>query len=166
MSLGCHQAHVQQPLSKDLLTNDPDAQINFWHTLTDQPVCSNDAAFHGLLLYFDNKDDCADYPARVALLKSRGMLSEGFDQPADVGVQRGTLAHALCRALQIKGGVTMHILGPADRYALRELQFMGLFPPGSPQQTFSGTEYVGIIGKIEDYQRADFGEKPAAEVQK
>src|SRR3954466_3892912 len=105
--LGCHQAHVAQPISKDLLASDPDAQINFWHALTDQPICSNDAAFHGLLLYFDNKDDCADYAARVALLKSRGMVLPNFNQPSDAAIQRGTLAVALCRALQIKGGMTM-----------------------------------------------------------
>jgi len=163
---GCHQAHVQQPLSRELLASDPDSQINFWHTIADEPICSNDAAFHGLLLYFDNTDECADYAARVQLLKSRRMLPEGFNQPPDAAVQRGTLAYALCRALQIKGGVTMRVLGNSDRYATRELQFMGLFPPGSQQQTFSGTEYVGIIGKIEDYQRTDFGERPDKEVQK
>jgi hypothetical protein len=42
---------------------------------------------------------------------------------------------------------------------------MGLFPPGSPQQTFSGNEYVGIIGRIEDYQRGNAADKPASEMQ-
>ena len=31
--------------------------------------------------------------------------------------------------------------------------FLGIYPPSSPNQTFSGTEYLGIIGKAEDYQR-------------
>ena len=162
---GCHQAHVSEPMSKEMLSSDPDSQINFWHTLTDAPICSNDAAFHGLLLYFDSTDDCADYAARVQLLKSRGMLQAGFAEPADVAVRRGTLAVALCKALQIKGGVTMRVLGLNDRYAARELQFMGLFPPGSPQQTFSGNEYVGIIGRIEDFQRGDSSNKPASKMQ-
>jgi hypothetical protein len=162
---GCHQAHVTQPMSKDLLASDPDSQINFWHTLTDAPICSNDAAFHGLLLYFDSTDDCADYAARVQLLKSRGMLAQGFNEPADAAVRRGTIAVALCKALEIKGGVTMRLLGPSDRYAARELQFMGLYPAGSPQQTFTGNEYVGIIGRIEDYQRGDSSNKPASKMQ-
>src|SRR4051812_2029438 len=121
---GCHQAHVQQLLPKDVMASDADAQIEFWHRLTEEPVCSNDAAFHGLLLYLDNQDNTTDYASRVALLKSRGLLQSGFNQPADAGIQRGTLAVALCRALQIKGGVTMRVLGASDRYALRELQFM------------------------------------------
>jgi hypothetical protein len=162
---GCHQAHVDQPLPKELLANDPDSQIEFWHRLTDQPVCSNDEAFHGLLLYLDNEDKAASYEERVQTLKSRKLLLPGFNQPADVAVTRGTLAVALCQALDIKGGVTMRLLGPSDRYSSRELQFMGLFPPGSPQQTFSGNEYVGIIGRIEDYQRGNAADKPASEMQ-
>ena len=37
------------------------------------------------------------------------------------------------------------------RYAVRELMYMDLYPPSSPQQTLSGTEYRGNIGRIEDY---------------
>ena len=43
-----------------------DAQIDFWHELADEPVTTNDDAFHGLLLYVDGKDDSADYAGRVA----------------------------------------------------------------------------------------------------
>jgi hypothetical protein len=61
---------------------------------------------------------------------------------------------ALARALDVKGGLTMQLFGASPRYATRELQHAGLFPPSSPQQTFSGAEFLGIIGRAEDYQRA------------
>jgi hypothetical protein len=105
------------------------------------------------------------------LLKSRKLIPGGFNRPADAAVSRGTLAVAICEALRIKGGVTLRVLrpfdlgAPSERYAMRELQFMNLYPPGSPQQTFSGNEYVGIIGRIEDYQRGDPANKPASEMQ-
>jgi hypothetical protein len=54
----------------------------------------------------------------------------------------------------------MRLVGPAPmngRYAVRELQFMELYPPSSPNQTFSGTEFLGIIGKLEDYRREQRG---------
>jgi hypothetical protein len=171
LSVGCHSAKLNEPLPKEMMSGDADAQINFWHALTDLPVCSNDAAFHGLLLYLDSKDECADYAARVSMLKSRRMLPQGFSAPADSAVSRGTLALAICEALNIKGGVTMRVmhpfdLGPAEaRYATRELQFMNLYPPGSPQQTFTGNEYVGIIGRLEDFQRGDAADKTAEEAQ-
>jgi hypothetical protein len=169
--MGCHSAKLNEPMAKEMMGSDADAQINFWHTLTDLPVCSNDAAFHGLLLYLDSKDECADYNERVSLLKSRRMLPQGFNAPADAAVSRGTLAIAICEALNIKGGVTMRVLHPFNsgapeaRYAARELQFMNLYPPGSPQQTFSGNEYVGIIGRLEDFQRGDSADKTAEEAQ-
>jgi hypothetical protein len=47
---------------------------------------------------------------------------------------------AICRALDIKGGVNLHLLGPTPRYATRELMFVGIYPISSPRQTFSGTE--------------------------
>ena len=49
----------------------------------------------------DNKDDSTDYAGRVAELKSRHMLSANFSQPAEAAIQKGTLAVALCRALNI-----------------------------------------------------------------
>lgn len=164
LSLGCSQARVTKPLPPEVMANDADAQINFWHELTDQPVCSNDAAFHGLLLYLDSSDPATDYTSRVAALKARKMLPPDFNQPAEVAIQRGTLAVAICRALQIKGGVTMQFLPFSGRYASRELQFMNLYPPGGPNQTFSGNEYVGVIGRLEDYQRGNAADKPAAEL--
>src|SRR5438067_10161346 len=89
---GCAAPRAGQPLAKELAGNDPDAQINFWHALTDLPVTSNDQAFHGLLLYADGKDDSPDYAARIATLKSRGMLPLGFYQPPAAAVQRGVVA--------------------------------------------------------------------------
>jgi hypothetical protein len=48
----------------------------------------------------------------------------------------------------------MRLLGPTPRYATRELVYLNLFPPSSPHQLFSGNDIVSIIGRAEDYQRA------------
>ena len=118
-------------------------------------MTSNDDAFHGLLLFLDGDDPAADYAGRVRTLQSRGLLPKSFNQPAEQAVQRGTLAVALVKALDIKGGVMLRLLGPTPRYAVRELVFMELYPPSSPSQTFSGVEFLGIIAKAEDYQRQE-----------
>jgi hypothetical protein len=49
----------------------------------------------------------------------------------------------------------LSVLGPTPRYATRELQYIGVYPPSSPEQVFSGTELVGIMGRVEDYQRGN-----------
>jgi hypothetical protein len=142
-----------QALTPELAGSDPGAQMDFWHVLPQRRVTSNDEAFHALLLFAEGQDPAADYDGRVQALKSRNMLPDGFDAPAAAPVNRGTFAVAVAEVLDIKGGVTMRLLGPRPRYALRELQYMGLFPPSSPNQVLTGPECLGIIGRAEDYQR-------------
>ena len=158
---GCHSAKVAQPLTGKLGGNDPDSQLEFWHTLATRPVTSNDEAFHGLLLYADGQDPANDYAGRVRTLKSRKMLPGNFDRPADQAIERGPLAVAICKVLDIKGGVMLRLTG-AQRYAVRELQFLDLYPPSASNQTYSGSEFLGIIGRMEDYQRGNPADSPAS----
>jgi hypothetical protein len=59
------------------------------------------------------------------------------------------------RILNQRGGLTTSLFGPTPRYATRELMFLNVYPPSTPNQVFSGTEFVGIIGRVEDYQRGN-----------
>ncbi|HET6252198.1 MAG TPA: hypothetical protein VFE47_31215 [Tepidisphaeraceae bacterium] len=149
---GCQSATVAQPLTAKLSGNDPDSQLEFWHTLADRHVTSNDEAFHGLLLYLDNSDPAADYAGRVAALKSRKLIPANFDAPANQAVTRGVLAYAILEVLHLKGGWVLHVFHSSPHYAVRELESEGVYPPSTENQTFSGAEFLGIIGKVEDYQ--------------
>jgi hypothetical protein len=162
--VGCQPAHVTNPVAAKLSGDDMDAQMEFWHQLETRPITCNDDAFHGLILYLDQSDPNPDYVSRVSALKSRGLLPASFNGKADEAVTRGTLAVALANALKIKGGLMMHLSPNCDRYATRELVYMDLFPPSTPNQTFSGAEYLGIIGRIEDYQHGDNVELPAQQL--
>jgi len=150
---GCHGLPMANRLSPEIAGNDADVQMEFWHRLVDRKLTSNDEAFHGLLLFLDGEDPAEDYTARVTILKERNLLSEDFDEPADAAVRRGSLAVAIAHALRIRGGLTMRIFGPTPRYATRELQYLSIYPPSSPHQTFSGAEFLGIMGRVEDYER-------------
>lgn len=130
----------------------PLERLKFWHELSDAPVAGNDDAFHALLLFLDGADPAADYAARVATLKQRNLLPGDFNAPPGAPARRGTLAYAIAGALKLKGGVTMRLLGNSPRYALKELEFRGLMPSSSPNQTLSGNELVGLISKARDYQ--------------
>jgi hypothetical protein len=163
LTSGCQTARVEKPLTHELGGNDPNEQLEFWQRLADQPVTSNDDAFHGLLLFLDGGDPASDYAGRVQTLKSRKLLPQSFNQPAEQAVSRGTLAVALVKMLDIKGGLMLRLLGPNPRYAVRELVFMELYPPSSPHQTFSGVEFLGIIAKAEDYQRQEGTLRASAE---
>jgi hypothetical protein len=164
---GCQSSSVRVPVAIKAgpttvaASNTPAAQIEFWHTLNDQKLASNDDAFHGLLLYFDGKDESPDYAARVRTLKTRGWLANNFNEAGDRAVHRGTVAQALVTALKFKGGLTMRLLGSSPRYALRELQYRGMLPDSSPNQVFTGGEFVGVIGKVEDYRTGNPADVPA-----
>ena len=114
------------------------------------------------MLYTDGADRCADYAGRVRELQSRGMLAAGFRQPADEAVERGTLAVALVKALKVRGGLTMQLLGATPRYAVRALEYRGVYPPSSPNQALTGGEFVGVLQKAEEYQRGNPADAPAA----
>lgn len=152
---GCQSARVDHALAENLAGNGADQQMEFWHTLATRKMTSNDEAFHALLLYIDLEDKAQTYDQRVESLRSRKMLPADFNEPADLAVTRGTLAVAITNILEIKGGVLMQLFGASPRYATRELQYVGIYPDSSPHQTFSGDQFISIIGRIEDYQRAN-----------
>jgi hypothetical protein len=160
---GCGSPVTGPPLAKEMAGDDPQAQMDFWHTLPTRAAVTNDEAFHALLLFLDGQDPAADYAGRVTALRARGMLPGGFADKPEAAVRRGTLAVALVRGLAIPGGLTMRVFGPQPRYAERELEYAGLYPPGSPHQTFSGAELLGIIGRAEDYQRGKDAESQVPE---
>ncbi len=158
---GCQSAKVGKPLPPQLLGNEPEQQMAFWHSMAERTLVSNDEAFHGLLLFADNREECKTYEERVSLLKSRKMLPGDFNAPADQAVTRGAMAVAICRIIAHRGGLMYSLLPTSPRYAVRELEFLDLYPPSSPQQTFSGPEFLGIIGRVEDYQRGNPANVPA-----
>lgn len=161
--VGCQSAKVANPMPAEMLTNFPEQQMNYWHSLADRNLVSNNEAFHGILLFVDGKDEAETYEARVQALKGRKLLPGSFNEPADNAVTRGTLAVAVVHILNIKGGASLRMFPESPRYAVRELMAEDLFPASSEHQTFSGPEFLGVIGRTEDYQRSSAFLVPAAE---
>ncbi len=161
--VGCAATKVKDPLTPTVtkIVDPLSSQLEYWRGITNRRVICNDDAFHGLLLFLDNQDKNADYTGRVAQLKSRKLLPQNFNGSGDDALSRGTMAYAILQALHIHGGWVLTVFGPTDRYALRELMDMNLFPRSSPEQTFTGAEFVGIIGRVEDYQDGESAFIPA-----
>ena len=158
---GCGTATVDKPLAQTLGGDDPIQQMEFWHRLADQPVTSNDDAFHALLLFSDGSDPAADYAGRVRALKAKDLLPASFDQPANRALDRGTFSVALAKALKVRGGIVMSLFGPSPRYATKELEFASVYPSSSPNQTFSGSEFLAVMSRAEEYQKARQANAPS-----
>ncbi len=152
--IGCERTRVSEPLATDYGEEATEADMQFWHGLADRSVVTNNGAFHALIALDKGGDPTDSYEARVEHLKKKGFLPEGFDRPANEAVRRGTVARILAPMLDIKGGVTMRLVGAHPRYALRALEHRDIMPPSSAQQALKGIEFVGIMAKAEDYAEA------------
>ena len=159
--VGCTTRTVQEPITQQHGGADPDAQMEFWHALYESKITSYDEAFHGLMLFIDSSNIPADYAGKVEALKSRGLLPADFDKPANEAAQRGDLAVVVINLVKPKRGLLATVMPHSPRYASRELQYSGLFPPGSPWQYFTGGQFVSIVGRLEDYTRTNPPDLPA-----
>jgi len=67
---------------------------------------------------------------------------------------RGRVAYMICTTCGIKGGVTMRVFGPSERYAFRECVFMGVWDEGSQRDYLTGSELLGLLKWAADYIEA------------
>lgn len=68
-------------------------------------------------------------------------------------VTKGMVSSMLCNALNIKGGITMRILGNTQRYALRECVWIGIVLEGTVDEYVSGGELLAIFARAEIFQK-------------
>jgi hypothetical protein len=149
---GCQRSVSTGELPVTYAVDDVEAEMNFWHGLTDKPVTSNNEALHGLILLAEGSDPNQSYAERIQWLKQRNWIDGRFDRPAEEAVTRGTVARVLCHILDINGGLTMRVLGAHPRYATRELVYLDILPPSSDQQGLSGIQFVGLISRAEAFK--------------
>lgn len=149
---GCTRTVAQNPLNTNYAVDDANAELDFWHSLSSRSAVTNDEGLHGLILLEDGVDRSGGYEGRVQIAKDRGWVSRKWREPADVSMQRGTMAAALVKICGVKGGVWLRLLGNVPRYAVRELVFLRIMPdPSGETQSMTGLEFVGTISKAQDY---------------
>ena len=171
---GCARTVVQDPLDTVRpaeLTGDAAAvaELDFLNRLAERPVVSNAEGLYALMLYVEADQPAASalggsgpapdtvrrtatYDERIAEAKRLKWISNSWNEPGAEAMQRGVLARALAVICKVEGGVMMRLLGPNERYATRELAYLGVLSPGSEQQTMTGSEFISILSKAQDYQ--------------
>jgi hypothetical protein len=120
-------------------------------------VCENDA-FRGILLLLEEADPAETFQQRVQELIDRQVLPADWDFAADRPITKGKLAYMLYQACNIRGGVTLTLVGPCQRYCLKELQFMGMLSAGLPGTEVTGLEFVAALNRADTYRQT--GELP------
>ncbi len=110
-----------------------DAVRVFHELVTGQPV-AEDATFESLA---------------AALVERKIIRSDWTD--ANAKLTRGRAAYMICRACDIKGGLTMRIFGPSERYCFRECVYLGVWPGGNQRDLMTGGELMGVLKWTADY---------------
>ena len=127
----------------------PQQEIEFLDALENMPAVTNNDALHGFLILEDGKDPSNDYQDRVVEGVRRKWLSSSFDEQANAAAHVGWMAGAGCRIMKIRGGLTMMIFGPVDRFAVKELIYMEILPLRTENQSLSGAEFIDFINRLE-----------------
>lgn len=160
---GCARTIVESPQNTSYDPSDINAQLDFWHNLDHRSAITNDEAMHAVLILAEGADPNSSYEERVENLKQRGWLQSSFDEPADLAVQRGTLARMLAFAIDAPQGVLSMVFNRTPRYALRDLMAIDIMPAGSDLQVIDGREFLGVFGKAQDYRAVRNARRQASE---
>lgn len=151
LAVACQRTMLKSSLV-DAGGNDEFAEMDFWDGLAEARVVSNHDALHAMLLSFGG-DKADDYAGRLAAAKKRKWIAEDDTPPANETARIGWVARAACIEAGIKGGLTMHLIGPDERYAVHELNYMGWLPKMSVNQAISGMQLIALLGAIEDAEQ-------------
>jgi hypothetical protein len=157
LATGCTRTQVAEPAVARFPRSEDELQ--FLDALDKQVVVTNDDAMHAFIIFTDGKDLSTDYAGRVQVAKAKEWVGRDWSKPANESAEIGWMAVAGCRAIGVKGGMTMRVLGPTPRYCTKELVFMGILPLRTENQSLTGQEFVDFLNRLGRAQK--FG-KPTA----
>ena len=125
-----------------------DQEIDFLAAVEKMPAVTNNDALHAFLILEDGDDRSADFDARRAEGLRRKWIDGGAASRPNEAAKVGWMAAAGCRVMQVKGGLTMHVVGPIPRYATRELVYMEILPLRTENQVLTGAEFVDYLNRL------------------
>jgi hypothetical protein len=150
LAAACTRTMLKASLVNEHGTRDEFVEMDFWDGLAEQRMVTNHDALHALILSF-TKSNPTTYEQRLELAHRRGWIKAEAIPPANESARIGWIAKAVCIEADIKGGLTMRMLGARERYAVNELNFRGWLPNMSRNQAVSGLQLVALLSSAEDY---------------
>ncbi len=133
----------------------PASDAQFFAELGYKPVATASDVARALVIFLsEGKELGGDFDDCRARLRARGVLPDGWLDRAgpDDPVTKGNLARLLCKALGLKGGLWMRLLGPLPRIALNECAYLELMKRGATYRHVLGGELVGVIDRADRFR--------------
>lgn len=98
-------------------------------------------------------DQCPDFKSQLDFLKQNNIIPRkvAYDLIPNQPLRKGLAAYMYCRALKIKGGLWMRLFGVNQRYAFKELLYMGMMLPGHEKDIVTGKELILLLTEAANY---------------
>jgi len=148
------------PKAATVAGGDSTSDAQFFAELGYKDIASAQDAARALVILTSEGRECgADFDKCRAYLRGRGVLPDGWldKAKAEEPIDKSCLAALVCRAMNIKGGLWMHLFGPQPRLALRECVYHELMVPGADYAHVSGGELVGVIDRCDRWRAKEAG---------
>jgi len=131
-----------------------DTDAEFFMALSYKQVAMMDDGYKAVALLSRGQFDLRDAAAARDYLVGSKIARSGWPTAADAPLTKGRLAYMVCQALGIKGGVTMRLFGPSQRYCLAECQYLELMTGGADYEHVTGGELVSVIDRADQYRQS------------
>jgi len=133
----------------------PASDAQFFAELGYKPVATAADAARAMVIFVSNGTEIGgDVEQCKAYLHEHGILPDGWLDQADPAapLSKGHLATLICKALGLKGGLWMRLLGPQPRLALSECAYLDLMVGGATYRHVLGGELVGVIDRADRFR--------------
>ncbi len=149
---GC--SHVTRPEQVQQSEGAP-AEVFLHEHLPREPIVTVGEGYRALLMLADGEERFTTFEERESELVRRGVVRSQWGLERDQGLDHGSAAYMVMQILRITGGVNVNTLGRLGigdrRYAMRELGYMDLMPPGPPYRYMTGSELVDLMARADEY---------------
>jgi len=150
--VGCSAGPVRIEGGKAALP-EGEGSAGFFDRVSGQKTVSENDAMRAMLLLLEDKDTAKTFQQRVGALMARKIVGPRWDYDAQRPLTKGKLAYMICQACNIKGGITLRLTGPSQRYCLRELQYRGLITPSIITTEVTGMEFVAVLTRADAHRQ-------------
>ncbi len=149
------QPIIQPPVAEP---EEPKTTTDYFRELNAREVASVGDALRAIYLLHTGKDQPGQgSEARGEALALAGIVPRTWIVDPRAGLTKGQLAHMVCRALGIQGGVMNWATRQSRRYAFRECVYRKLMAGESHEQYVSGGELLSVLRRCHEQKKLEEG---------
>lgn len=128
------------------------ADNSFYRVLASKPNATFEDAVRGFFeLAVDVSGRKLTFAKQAQALVDMKIIRTKWMRSPRAMVTRGRIAYMICTTCGIKGGLTMSIFGPSERYAFRECVYLRVWEAGNQADYMTGGELMGLLKWAADY---------------